>query len=221
LFAAIGATVLQSNIFIGCLLVYLVSLLLMVAMAVSQGRWRRGAFLAERALAYAARHDSLCGVLARGYLVELANHDVALAQRYDRPLALCMLDIDYFKRVNDSFGHPAGDALLCEVSRVCAAELRASDYFGRIGGEEFVCVMPETSEEEAFACAERMRRAVAAIRLETANGTIGCTISIGIASLHREHAEFGALLAAADAAMYQAKTTGRDRTVLAPPHPLS
>ena len=221
LFAVIGATVLQRDIFIGCLLVYLASLLLMVAMAVSQGRWRRGAFLAERALAYAARHDSLSGALARGYLVELANHDVALAKRYDRPLAICMIDIDHFKRVNDSFGHSAGDALLCEVSRVCAAQLRASDYLGRIGGEEFVCVMPETTEDDALGCAERMRLAVAAVRLETPSGTIGCTISIGIASLRPEHAEFSALLAAADAAMYHAKSTGRDRTVLAPPHSLS
>ncbi len=218
LFVVLGASVLQEKLFIGCLLVYLAALVLMGAMALSQGRWRRAAFLAERALAYAAHHDSLSGVLARGYLVELANHDVALAKRYGRPLAICMIDIDHFKRVNDSFGHPAGDALLCAVSRVCAAQLRASDYFGRVGGEEFVSVMPETGEEEACACAERMRRAVAAIRLDTPNGTIGCTISIGIAALHQEHAEFGALLAAADAALYQAKSSGRDRVVLAPPH---
>lgn len=221
LFVVLGASVLQENIFIGCLLVYLVSLLLMGAMALAQGRWRRAAFLTERALAYAAHHDSLSGVLARGYLVELANHDVALAKRYGRPLTICMIDIDHFKRVNDSFGHPAGDALLCAVSRMCAAQLRASDYFGRVGGEEFVSVMPETDEDEACACAERMRRAVAAIRLDTPNGTIGCTISIGIAALHQEHAEFGALLVAADAALYQAKSSGRDRVVLAPSHPFS
>lgn len=221
LFVALGAAVLQQHIFIGCLLVYLVSLVLMAAMAVSQGRWRRAAFLTERALAFAAHHDSLSGVLARGYLIELANHDVALAKRYGRPLTICMIDIDHFKRVNDTFGHPAGDALLCEVSRVCAAQLRASDYFGRIGGEEFVSVMPETNEEDAYACAERMRRAVAAIRLDTPNGTIGCTISIGIAALHQEHGEFATLLAAADAALYQAKSQGRNRTVLAPPQAFS
>lgn len=221
LFVTLGAAVLQQAIFIGCMLVYLISLLLMVVMAVSQGRWRRAAFLAERALAYAAHHDSLSGVLARGYLVELANHDVALAKRYRRPLAICMIDIDHFKRVNDTFGHAAGDALLCEVSRVCAAQLRASDYFGRVGGEEFVSVMPETSEADAYACAERMRRAVAAIRLATPNGTIGCTISIGIAALRQDDGEFATLLAAADGAMYQAKSQGRNRTVLAPPQPFS
>jgi diguanylate cyclase (GGDEF)-like protein len=81
--------------------------------------------------------------------------------------------------------------------------------------------MPETTEEDALACAERMRLAVAAIRLETPAGTVSCTISIGIAALHQGHAEFSALLAAADAAMYQAKSNGRNRIELAPSHPFS
>lgn len=216
LFAVLGASVLPQQIFAGGMLVYIAAMALAAAVAVTQGRWRRAAFLTERALAYAAHHDSLSGVLARGYLVDLANHDVALAKRYGRPLAIGMVDIDYFKRVNDRFGHPAGDDLLCAVSKACSAQLRASDYFGRIGGEEFVCVMPETMEEDALACAERMRAAVAAIRLETPEGTIGCTISIGIAALHEAHADFGKLLAAADAAMYLAKSNGRDRIELAP-----
>jgi len=219
LFAVLGASVLPQQIFVSSMLVYMVTLTLAVAVAVAQGRRHRAAFLTERALAYAAHHDSLSGVLARGHLVELANHDVALALRYGRPLAIAMVDIDFFKQVNDRFGHPAGDALLCEVSKVCSAQLRASDYFGRIGGEEFVCVMPETTEDDAVACAERMRAAVAAIRLETQAGTIGCTISIGIAALQQGHADFGNLLAAADAAMYQAKSNGRDRVELSPRHP--
>lgn len=218
LFAVLAASVLPQQIFVGIMLVYMATLALATAVAVAQGRWRRAAFLTERALVYAAQHDSLSGVLARGHLTELANHDVALAQRYGHPLAIAMVDIDHFKRVNDRFGHPAGDALLCAVSKVCSAQLRASDYFGRIGGEEFVCVMPETTEDDALACAERMRAAVAAIRLETPAGTIGCTISIGIAALGEAHADFANLLAAADAAMYQAKSNGRDRVELAPRH---
>ncbi len=218
LFTVLAASVLPQQTFVASMLVYMATLTLAAAVALAQGRWRRAAFLAERALAYAAQHDSLCGVLARGHLIELANHDLALAKRYGRPLAIAMVDIDYFKRVNDRFGHPAGDALLCAVSKACTAQLRASDYFGRVGGEEFVCVMPETTEDDALACAERMRAEVAAIRLETPAGTIGCTISIGIAALHEGHADFGNLLAAADAAMYQAKTNGRDRVELAPRH---
>ena len=216
LFALLGAVVLPQQVFARSALIYLVTLGLVEAIAVSQGRLRRAAFVAERALAYAARHDSLSGLLARGYLIERASHDFALARRYDRPLTISMLDIDYFKRINDTFGHPAGDALIREVGKVCSAELRASDYFGRVGGEEFVCVMPETREEEALACAERMRNAVAAIRLDLPQGVVRCTISIGVAGLGPSHLDFDALLAAADAALYRAKSGGRDRIELAP-----
>ncbi len=211
LFFFLAAAVLPELQFASSALVYTVTLALAGAVAVVQGALRRAAFLAERTLAYCARHDSLSGVLARGYLVELAAHDVALARRYDHPLAIGMIDIDHFKRVNDTYGHPAGDALIRAVCQACTAELRASDYFGRLGGEEFACVMPETEVDEALACAERMRRAVAAIRLETPAGTVQCTISIGVAALAPEHAGFDALLGAADAALYQAKSNGRDR----------
>lgn len=219
LFGLLGFLVLSRQAFVSSMLVHAATLPLAAAVSVTQGRWRRAAFLGERALAYAAHHDGLSGVLARGYLVELGNHDVALAKRHARPLAIGMVDIDYFKHVNDRFGHAVGDALLCAVSRACSAQLRTSDYFGRIGGEEFVCVMPETAEEDALACAERMRAAVAALRIGTASGIVGCTISIGIATLQREHADFACLLAAADRAMYQAKADGRDRVVLATRRP--
>ncbi len=213
LFVPLGATVMPGWIFASSMAIYLISLGLMAAVAIFTGRLRRAAWLAERELAYSARHDSLSGVYARGYLLELASHDVALAQRHGRPLAAGMLDIDHFKRVNDTFGHPAGDALIRELGRVCPAELRASDYFGRVGGEEFVFVMPETRADDALACAERMRRAVAAIRLPTPAGTLQCTVSIGVAMLDRSHADVDALLADADAALYYAKAHGRDRVV--------
>jgi diguanylate cyclase (GGDEF)-like protein len=218
LFVVLGSVVLPQQVFASSLLVYMGTVALAAAVATTQGRWRRTAFLAERKLAYAVHHDSLSGVLARGYLVELANHDVALAKRYGRPLAIGMVDIDYFKQVNDRFGHSAGDALLRAVSAACSAQLRASDYFGRIGGEEFVCVMPETTEDDALACAERMRAAAAGLRLETPAGTVGCTISVGIAALHEAHADFDTLLAAADAAMYKAKSNGRNRVEVASHH---
>ncbi len=215
LFLLLGAQVLAPMVFASCALVYGVVLVLVAAVALFQGRLLRADFLAERALAWSARHDSLSGVLARGYLVELAGHELAAARRYGRPLAIAMLDIDYFKRVNDRWGHAVGDSLLCAVSRACSGQLRASDYFGRVGGEEFVCVMPETGKEEALACAERMRLAVAAVRLAVPDGTVACTISLGVAALDASHADFGALLAAADGALYRAKANGRDRVELA------
>ena len=216
LFLTLGAAVLPQRVYASSVLVYALALGLAGVIAIAQGRLRRTAFRDERALAYRAHHDSLTGVLARGHLIALANHDLALARRYRRPLAIAMLDIDYFKRVNDTYGHPAGDALLCAVSKVCSAQLRDSDYFGRVGGEEFVSVMPETGVAEALACAERMRKAVAGIRLETPAGTLACTISIGVAELGPYRADFDALLGAADAALYQAKSGGRDRVALAP-----
>jgi len=217
LFGVVGAAVLPQAVFASCLLVYAAMCGLLAAVALFQGRLLRKDFMAERALAYSARHDSLCGVLARGYLLELASHDIALARRYGHPLAVAMVDIDHFKRVNDTWGHPAGDTLLRAVSRACAGALRASDYFGRVGGEEFVCVMPETGETEALACAERMRLAVAALRVATPAATLSCTVSIGVARLAPGHGDVLALLADADAALYRAKEGGRDRVELAAP----
>ena len=215
LFLLLAAVVLPQPIFTRSVMVYMATLVLAAAVAVSQGRLRRSAFAAERALEYAAHHDSLSGLLARGYLIELAEHDFALARGYNRPLSISMLDIDYFKRINDTFGHAAGDALIRAVAKACTAEMRATDYFGRVGGEEFVCVMPETRDDEALACAERMREAVAAIRLALPEGEVRCTISIGVAGIRPQHADFNAMLGAADAALYRAKTGGRDRIELA------
>lgn len=215
LFLGLAATQLPEPVFASSVLAYLVMLGLVAGVARFQGRLVRRNFLAERALRHAARHDSLCGVLARGYLLELASHDITLARRYGHPLAIAMLDIDFFKRVNDTWGHPAGDALLRAVSQACADLLRASDYFGRVGGEEFVCVMPETTVEEALTCAERMRMAVGAIRLPIPRGEVRCTISIGVAGLAPGHAGVEDLLADADAALYRAKSNGRDRVELA------
>lgn len=215
LFLVLGAAVLPDRVFASSVLVFAVMLVLVLAVALFQGRLLRKDFLSEHALTYSVRHDSLCGVLARGYLLELASHDLALARRYGHPLAVGMLDIDHFKRVNDTWGHPVGDALLRAVSKACSGALRASDYFGRFGGEEFVCVMPETDVAEALACAERMRRAVAAVRLDTPAGVVRCTISIGVAELDPGHADIDELLAAADGALYRAKSNGRDRVELA------
>lgn len=216
LFLVLAAVQLPEPAFASCIVVYLVMLGLAAAVALFQGRLLRRAFLAERALTYSVRHDHLCGVLARGYLFELAGHDIALARRHGHPLTIAMLDIDHFKRVNDTWGHPAGDALLRAVSQACAGALRAGDYLGRVGGEEFVCVMPETALDDAMACAERLRQAVGALRLAIQGGELRCTISLGVAGLAPGHAGIEELLADADAALYRAKSNGRDRVELAP-----
>jgi diguanylate cyclase (GGDEF)-like protein len=199
------------------MLLYALSLALAAAVAAAVGRLRRSAFLAEQTLLDAYHHDSLTGALSRGYLAELAQHDLALAHRHGRPLAVALLDIDYFKRINDRHGHAAGDAALRALVQACRKAMRSSDYIGRVGGEEFVCVMPETGIPEALACAERIRERVAALSLPTPAGAIRFTVSLGVCGLDAYHPDWAALLRDADAAMYQAKSGGRNRVVLAQP----
>lgn len=215
LFFLLCASSMPVRTFIGSSLIYLLSIGLAAAVAVVNGRLRRDAFLFEKALLHASRYDSLSGALSRSYLNELANRDVALAQRHHRPLAAAMLDIDHFKQVNDKYGHAVGDAVIRELVKTCSHGLRTSDYFGRVGGEEFVCVMPETEAAEALACAERMRRAVNTLRLTTERGTVQFTVSAGVAELGKHHAGWEALLNDVDGALYRAKSSGRNRVILA------
>jgi len=212
---ALGASRLPAALFLNTLLLYALSFPLALGVAFAHLHLRRRAFLAEQAVLDAVRHDSLSGALARGYATELAMHDVALARRHGRPLAVAMLDIDWFKRVNDTYGHANGDLALCALVAACKQCLRATDYIGRIGGEEFVCVMPEAGPDHAFACAERIRKAVAALCLQTDAGALRFTVSAGVAVLAHAHAGWADLLRAADAALYEAKAAGRNRTVLA------
>jgi diguanylate cyclase (GGDEF)-like protein len=115
----------------------------------------------------------------------------------------------------DVHGHATGDRVLCAMASACRRCMRASDYLGRIGGEEFVCVMPEASAADALACAERMRREVAALPVPAEGGQPRITVSLGVAVLDDAHDRWETLLRAADAALYRAKATGRDRIVLA------
>jgi diguanylate cyclase (GGDEF)-like protein len=217
LFMLLAAQTLPRKLFLESLLLYSLSGLLACMVAGVSLQLRRRAFLAEKALLHASRYDSLSGALSRGYVTELAVHDVALARRYGHSLAVAMLDIDFFKRVNDTWGHAMGDIVLAAVASTCRQGMRASDYLGRVGGEEFVCVMPEASAGDAMACAERIRKDIAALRVPTPSGPLQVTVSLGIAVLDDRYGDWDALLGAADAALYQAKGSGRNRSVLATP----
>lgn len=189
---------------------------LAMAMLISAGNGslRREALLREQELIDAFRHDSLSGALSRAYLTELAMRDLALAQRHGRPLAIAILDIDHFKRVNDVYGHAAGDAVIRAVVAACRENLRSGDYVGRVGGEEFVCVMPETQAAHAVACAQRIRCAIERMTTDGTACQVRVTVSIGVAVLCRQ-SDWDALLHDADMALYRAKNEGRNRTVLA------
>ncbi|MBA2636952.1 MAG: diguanylate cyclase, partial [Solirubrobacterales bacterium] len=140
--------------------------------------------------------------------------EVERARRFDHPLGLVMVDIDDFKRVNDSYGHQQGDAVLREVARVVRASCRDIDEAARYGGEELAIILPETDLEGTHHLAERVRRGVAALRLEPVAGAgLHITVSCGAAALPESAGDAHDLVAAADAALYEAKRAGKNRTV--------
>jgi diguanylate cyclase (GGDEF)-like protein len=154
--------------------------------------------------------DGLTGLYNRNHFFAEADKQLQIAQRYRRPVAAIMVDVDHFKRINDSFGHPVGD----EVIRVVGARLRAAarecDVLGRYGGEEFALLVPETGAS-ATVLAERLRQIVCAEPVATTVGPIEVTISVGMAYVDSGGHHLGQLLAQADAALYEAKQNGRNR----------
>ena len=163
----------------------------------------------EAAIRELSLTDALTGVGNRRHLDETLAAECERARRYQQPLALIILDIDHFKRVNDGWGHEAGDHVLQEIGAVLRACRRQSDFVARLGGEEFVVLMPGAGALQAEQAAERLRQAVAG----RAMGTLpGVTASLGVAVLAAGETG-GSLLARADAALYRAKQGGRNRVV--------
>ncbi|MFC1748687.1 diguanylate cyclase [Pseudomonadota bacterium] len=159
-----------------------------------------------------ATHDGLTGLLNRRQFNLILQESIDRQARYGRPVSLAMIDIDHFKRVNDTYGHPAGDAVLVELAKRLARQARAIDRVCRYGGEEFVVLLPETDAAGASVFAQRLCDAMATEQWELGNGTqITVTVSIGIASCPEHASEPLALLTAADKALYTAKETGRNR----------
>jgi diguanylate cyclase (GGDEF)-like protein len=157
--------------------------------------------------------DPLTGLNNRRQFEALARAELARSQRYMRPLSLLFVDIDHFKSVNDRFGHETGDRVLRSVANVLTSAKRQSDIVGRIGGEEFAILLPETGKEAACTIAERFRQLVG-----TCGQHLGVTISVGVAGATATTAGIETLCRHADQALYEAKREGRDRVVVfAPP----
>lgn len=154
--------------------------------------------------------DHLTGVTNRAHFFEIGESEVARAKRNGRTLSVVMLDADHFKHINDNAGHQAGDEVLKRISDEARALLRRSDIVARLGGEEFILLLPSTTAEEAMAVAERLRVAVEQAEIETAVGQLNATISLGVASLGDGSQTLQDLLAAADHALYDAKQAGRN-----------
>ncbi|WP_184804791.1 sensor domain-containing diguanylate cyclase [Rhizobium leucaenae] len=163
-----------------------------------------------------AATDSLTGALTRRAFNEEADRLITLATRHRHDLSCLVLDIDHFKRVNDTFGHACGDQVLQRVASACQAEIRRGDPFGRLGGEEFAILLPNVDSDAALAAAQRLRAAISSQSIVTNNTPINVTASIGVSSLSAAGENIETLLAQADAAMYKAKQTGRNRCIAWP-----
>ncbi|MBL8566585.1 MAG: PleD family two-component system response regulator [Hyphomicrobiaceae bacterium] len=160
--------------------------------------------------------DSLTALYNRRYMVTHLPGVMAQMQAADKPLALFMIDIDHFKRVNDSYGHPTGDAVLRAVSRRIVDTVRQVDTVARMGGEEFLVVMPDARPDVALKVADRLRQAVADEQVPDARvpgGKLSVTVSVGVALARPEDTPDN-LIARADAALYRAKQDGRNRVVM-------
>jgi diguanylate cyclase (GGDEF)-like protein len=160
-----------------------------------------------------ARTDDLTGINNHRSLMHLAVREFKVAMRYRQPLSMMFFDIDFFKQVNDTFGHAMGDQALIHTLETVRAELRETDLIGRYGGDEFVILLPQTSAQEALPLAERIRASIADMRLDTGKGPLSLAISIGIAesiddALLPDTVE--SLLSRADQALYAAKQAGRN-----------
>jgi len=160
--------------------------------------------------------DPLTGLFNRRYMEESLERELSRATRKKQPLSVAMLDVDHFKHFNDSFGHDAGDTLLCEIARVFRTTLRAEDIICRYGGEEFAMILPDAPLPSIQGRIEQLREKVRdTIAQHRGQPLDRVTVSIGIATYPEHGTTSETLLRAADAALYQAKAQGRDRVVLA------
>ncbi len=166
---------------------------------------------AEAELTLLARTDSLTGCANRRHFTEQLDMELARTRRFDDRAVLLAIDLDHFKKVNDSFGHPAGDAVLRHFTDLTRQRLRQVDLLGRLGGEEFALLLPGTDGAGAAEFAESLRRLVADNPARTDKGAVSVTVSIGIAELDQADKSANDTLARADIALYRAKAAGRNR----------
>lgn len=170
---------------------------------------------ANTLLSAEARHDALTGALSRRYFLDTLRHEVELARAAGTPLSVAIADLDYFKQINDRFGHASGDRALEHFVEVCRAQLRPSDAIGRLGGEEFGLLLPQTSLADAQAVLERLRKRFHHEHCAHLPEEAALTVSIGITELAEGDATEW-ILSRADLALYEAKSRGRDRSEVRP-----
>ena len=162
-----------------------------------------------------ATTDPLTGVYNRRYFMEFAIKEFLRSRRYSHVFSVIQIDIDHFKKINDIHGHAAGDDALKAFAANCLEILRENDVLGRVGGEEFTIILPETEKEGAVIVAERFRQTIADLRLYVDKQFIHFTVSIGVTNLRKDDSGMEAVLRRADEALYLAKNGGRNKVVSA------
>ena len=175
--------------------------------------------MSNRRLEEAALLDPLTGIPNRRYAMERIQQEWAAAERGARPLACMIIDVDHFKSVNDNYGHDVGDLVLKRVADVLKHTARAHDVVCRIGGEEFLMICPDSDAQAAAQCAERLRQAVGAMRVQVGKVTLQVTISLGVAAMGPAMRGPEAMIKSADQAVYAAKQAGRNRSCIYRPRP--
>jgi len=177
-----------------------------------KGKLKREIRMGQRKLSEMATLDELTGLYNRRYFMEALERERSRAERHGKALSLCMMDLDFFKRVNDQQGHSAGDLVLADMGRIIREWSRLSDLPCRYGGEEFAVILPETDLEGARAACERLRRMVVENRIPWRTGPIQITISIGVTQNRTGNKDsIRKLIDRADEALYRAKETGRNQ----------
>ncbi len=164
-----------------------------------------------------ANTDELTGLNNRRRIVEIANHEILVAKRYHQPLSILVFDLDHLKWVNDTYGHSEGDAVIKQISRIALEELRTCDAIGRVGGDEFIILLPKAHAEQARQVAERIRSKVLTCVLSQVSKSVKISISVGITEYvpnDNDETTANALICEADRAMYSAKNQGRNLVVV-------
>ncbi len=164
-----------------------------------------------------SNRDGLTQLFNRRYIEEALEKEFNRAHRYNSALSVILTDIDFFKKVNNRYGHLAGDEVLRVVSQRLASGLRGTDILGRYGGEEFLVILPETDSQGAQVLAERLRKVVQAEPIETEGESLTINISLGVTELRDNTTAYAQLIAEADLGLYQSKENGRDCTTLFQP----
>jgi diguanylate cyclase (GGDEF)-like protein len=169
---------------------------------------------ANKQLERISRVDGLTGLYNRRYWEEMCGIEFKRAMRTGSAATMMILDIDHFKRINDTYGHPAGDKTIKTLARIIAKAIRETDIAGRYGGEEFTIVLPDTDVKSARIVAERIRKLAEHLPVEWEDQTIQFTVSVGLAEFHSSFGEYMNWVEKADQGLYEAKESGRNRVII-------